>query len=186
MRKKETGVNKLKNSKDGYKINQNVSFIEEICSSTWKDVYRFIYYKVGNREEAEDITQETYAKALDFLQREPAVIDNYNNYLKTIAMNILRDQWRKKSRMGVLLDIEEINAEELATEDFTEASAKRDLIEAAMNKLNLEERRVIELRIVKGYSTSETARVLGKKESNIRVMQYRALQALAAILKNYL
>ena len=39
-------------------------WIEKLCMDTWRETYRFIYYKVGNREEAEDITQETYAKAM--------------------------------------------------------------------------------------------------------------------------
>ncbi len=184
MRKKETGARKLNNV--SLKTGPDISFIEELCASTWKDVYRFIYYKVGNREEAEDITQETYAKALDFLQRESAVIDNYSNFLKTVAMNILRDQWRKKKRMGVQLNIEDINREELTMEDFAEASARRELIESALDNLNVEQRRVIELRIMKGYTTAETARVLNKKEANIRVIQYRALKALADILKSSL
>lgn len=36
--------------------------IEKICLDTWEPLYRFIYYKVQNREEAEDITQETYIR----------------------------------------------------------------------------------------------------------------------------
>jgi RNA polymerase sigma-70 factor, ECF subfamily len=40
------------------------NFIEDICTDTWEPVYRFIYYKVQNREEAEDTTQETYVKAI--------------------------------------------------------------------------------------------------------------------------
>lgn len=42
--------------------------IEEICSLTWKTVYRFIYFKVQNRQEAEDITQETYVRTLSYLK----------------------------------------------------------------------------------------------------------------------
>lgn len=43
--------------------------IEKLCLATWESLYRFIYYKVQNREEAEDITQETYVKTLNSLQR---------------------------------------------------------------------------------------------------------------------
>ena len=51
--------------------------IEELCSSTWESVYRFIYFKVQNRQEAEDITQETYVKALSHLRRSNIKIDKY-------------------------------------------------------------------------------------------------------------
>ena len=122
MKRKETGVRNQGNASDSREY--NTAFIEELCSGTWKEVYRFIYYKVGNREEAEDITQETYAKALDYLKRDSAVIDNYPNFLKTIAINILRDQWRKNHRMGIRLELEDIHEKELATEDFAESSAR--------------------------------------------------------------
>ncbi len=170
----------------GYKTEQNVLSVDEICLNTWKEVYRFIYYRVGNREEAEDITQETYAKALEFLQREQVVIDNYSNFFKTVAINILRDQWRQKKRRGTQMDMDDINNIEVAeAEDFTENSAKREIIEAAMSSLNAEQRRVIELRIFKGYTAAETAKIIRKKEATVRVIQYRALKALAVVLKEW-
>lgn len=181
MKKKETVARNHENALGSREY--STAYIEELCSGTWKEVYRFIYYKVGNREEAEDITQETYAKALDYLKRDSAVIDNYPNFLKTIAINILRDQWRKKHRMGIQLELEDIHEKDLITEDFAESSARRELIEAAMSSLETEQRRVIELRIIKGYSAAEAARVLNKKEATIRVIQYRALKSLAAMLK---
>lgn len=74
--------------------------IEEICSSTWEPLYRFIYYKVQNRQEAEDITQETYVKALAYFQKSNIKIDTYIGYLKTISLNVLRDKWRKSKLQG--------------------------------------------------------------------------------------
>lgn len=158
--------------------------IEEICFATWEPLYRFIYFKVQNREEAEDITQETYVKALSHIQKGSIEPEKYICFLKTIAMNILRDRWRKNKRRGMRVGYEEfLNQENTATEDLSEASIQNELIENALKKLNEEQRMVIELRIIKGYSASETAKLMNKKEGTIRVIQYRALQALAAILK---
>ena len=181
MQKNETGVYNTKDNQENG-VNLSEAFIEELCSSTWKEIYRFIYYKVGNRAEAEDITQETYMKALDYLKREP--VDNYCNFLKTVAMNILRDQWRKKQRVGIQLDFEELSTMDYKTEDFTEESIRREMIESALNHLNNDQKRVIELRILKGYSVAETARIIRKKETTVRVIQYRALQLLASVLEN--
>lgn len=44
----------LKKAREG-----DLKSIEEICSETWKPLYRFIYWRVQNREEAEEIVQET-------------------------------------------------------------------------------------------------------------------------------
>lgn len=62
----------LKRAQDG-----DLQAIEEICSSTWESVYRFIYFKVQNRQEAEDITQDTYVKALSHFQRSSIKIEQY-------------------------------------------------------------------------------------------------------------
>jgi RNA polymerase sigma-70 factor (ECF subfamily) len=158
--------------------------IEEICSLTWESLYRFIYYKVQNRQEAEDITQETYVKALSYLQRHNVKIEKHISFLKTTALNILRDKWRKKKHRGINLTLEEINPIETAVDDTTEVNAQRAIIQDAMNSLNEERRTVIELRILKGYSTYETAKIMNKKEGTVLVLQYRALQNLAEILKS--
>ncbi|MDF2890736.1 MAG: polymerase subunit sigma-24 [Clostridia bacterium] len=158
--------------------------IEEICSSTWEPLYRFIYYKVQNRQEAEDITQETYAKALAHFQKNNIKIDKHIGFLKTVSLNVLRDKWRKSKRQGKVIDIEAINPKEAAVEDPTEASAQKEMLQDALKILKEEHRTVIELRIIKGYSVAETAEIMNKQEGNIRVLQYRALQNLAAILKN--
>lgn len=170
---------KLKKAQEG-----DLESIEEICSSTWKELYRFIYLKVQNREEAEDLTQETYVKALSHIHRGGSKIDKYIGFLKTISINILRDKWRKNKRLGTSVDFELLNPMEIAVKDSTETSDQRELVKNALNRLTEEQRKVIELRIIQGFTATETAKIIHKKEGTIRVIQYRALQALAEILKN--
>ncbi|WP_342507502.1 sigma-70 family RNA polymerase sigma factor [Sporosarcina sp. FSL K6-2383] len=159
------------------------SSVEEICHATWKPLYRFIYYKVQNREEAEEITQETFVKAIPYLRKGKIHPDKYSGFLKTVALNVLRDRWRKKKRRGINVDIETIHPEVSAVGDATEMSVERIIIEKALSQLQKEQQTVIELRIIKGYSVAETAEIMDKTEVNIRVMQHRALQSLAKILK---
>lgn len=163
---------------------QDEKSIEELCTSTWEPLYRFIYYKVQNRQEAEDITQETYMKALTYIQKNNIKIDKHIGFLKAVSLNVLRDKWRKSKRQGKIIDIEAINPEEAAVEDSTEVSAQHDEVQAALNSLKEEYRTVVELRILQGYSVEETAKIMNKQEGAVRVLQYRALQKLAAILKN--
>ena len=58
-------------------------------SATWEPLYRFIYYKVQNREEAEDITQETYVKTLTYIQEYKMAEGNLPGFMRTVALNIL-------------------------------------------------------------------------------------------------
>ncbi|ROR28335.1 RNA polymerase sigma-70 factor (ECF subfamily) [Mobilisporobacter senegalensis] len=164
-------------------IKNNDELIEEICSATWKDIYRFIYYKVQNKEEAEDITQETYAKALPYLQDEKISMDKCRSFLKTIALNIIRDNWRKSKRQGIMMNIDDVEPGKLGEDDFADAYAIREWTENALKTLNDEQRTIIELRILRGYSVEETAKYMNKSEGNIRVIQYRALQSLGTVLK---
>lgn len=161
----------------------NKEMIEKLCADTWRELYSFIYYKVQNREEAEDITQETYAKAISFLNRNDVNILAYKSYLKTIAMNIIRDQWRAKRRRGSSINLDDVKPEEIAMEDFTSSLSDKDQIEEAMSRLTKEQQTVIELRIIKGYTVTETAKLMQKKEGTIRVLQLRAVKALAKILE---
>jgi RNA polymerase sigma-70 factor, ECF subfamily len=172
------------NLEDSKKTNEGiVKSIEEICSSTWEPLYRYIYFKVQNREEAEDITQETYVKALPYIQKNRVNPDKYISFLKTVSLNIIRDRWRKNKRQGKNVNLEAVNPEETSIDDTTEASSQRSLIESALSKLTNDQRSVVTYRIIKGYSVAETAELMKKKEVNIRVLQFRALQALADILK---
>lgn len=158
--------------------------MEEVCSSTWRDLYKFIYYKVQNKEEAEDITQETYMRAIDYIEREKPYVDNYLGYLKVIALNIIRDKWRKEKRVGKVIHIDRDDLELVETEDFSDATIDRTWIEEGLKNLSFEQRRIIELRIIKGFTVAETARIMKKREGTIRVIQFRALKILAKIFRN--
>ncbi len=166
----------------GTNRNDKSELMENICRETWRELYRFIYYKVQNREEAEDITQETYVKALDYFSRNDIEVLEYTAYLKTIAINLLRDRWRANARAHITLPLEEADIQGKVTEDFSKQLQERKLLEDAMAKLTEEQRTVIILRIMKGYSAKETAKLMKKREGTIRVMQYRAVKALSNLL----
>jgi len=156
--------------------------IDRICSETWETVYRYVYSRVQNRQEAEDITQEAYVKALSRWRKWDSRPEKYTAYLKTTALNIIRDRWRKSKSKGAEVNLEAVNPLEIAVEDPSTAAGQRLVMEDALGRLGKEQRSVIELRIIKGFSVSKTAAVMGKTESAVRVMQYRALQALADIM----
>lgn len=161
----------------------NKEVIEKLCGDTWRELYNFIYYKVQNREEAEDITQETYVKAISYLNKNDVKILKYSSFLKSIAMNIIRDRWRVKKRQGSSVNLEDVKPEEIAVEDFTSLLSEKAQIEEAMSWLTKEQQVAIELRIIKGYSVAETAKLMNKKEGAIRVLQLRGLRALAKLLE---
>jgi len=156
--------------------------IEKICLDTWEPLYRFIYYKVQNREEAEDITQETYVKSLKYLQKSTFPPENFLAFMKTVALNLIRDRWRQKKRAWLSVNFQEINLADATHDNKENEIAQRLLLEGALAKLSREQQAIIDLRIIKGYSVAETAKLLGKTEGAVRTAQYRALKALIKIL----
>lgn len=79
----------------------NLQAMEEICSTTWEQVYRFIYLRVQNRQEAEDITQEAYVKTLSYLNNNDINPESFVLFLKfRLSKRSRKKQWsfRKKTK----------------------------------------------------------------------------------------
>lgn len=157
--------------------------IEQLCSATWETIYKYVYFKVQNKEEAEDITQETYIKAISYIQKNDVKINKFVSFLKTVSSNVIKDRWRKDKKQGPVVNIDDINPKVISIEDHTQTMAQREIIQNALELLNEEQRKVIDLRILKGYSVADTAKQMDKSEGNVRVLQHRALQNLTKILK---
>lgn len=160
--------------------------IEALCIKTWEPLYRFVYFRVQNREEAEDITQETYLKAICYLRNIRSPITSDLAFLKTVSLNILRDRWRRKKRQGICLNIDDIKIQETAAEDSAITNEQREIIINALDMLSEDQRLVIELRIVEGYTVADTSRIMKRSPGAVRILQYRALQALNKILEKEL
>jgi len=144
------------------------------CEKTWPAVYRHIYRLVQNKEEAEDLTQETYLRVVRKGFSEPPNM----GYLRATATNLVRDSWRRKRAFGALSPLEEAALVATSGGDDGPSSGVREL----MARLPDEYREVLELRIIQGYSRSETARKMGRSEDSVRGLQYRALCALREAL----
>jgi RNA polymerase sigma-70 factor (ECF subfamily) len=158
--------------------------VETWCQETWEPLYRYIYYQVQNRHEAEDITQETYLRTIGYLRRHKMAGDNLIGFMKTVAINIIRDRWRRKQRWGINSDLEENLSRPQDNSDMEDIVTQRLEVEAAMQRLSDEHREILDLRILQGYSVRETALRVGKSEAAVRTSQYRALQALAHLIDN--
>lgn len=156
--------------------------IEELCLATWEPLYRYIYYKVQNREEAEDITQETYVKTLAYLQKNVINLDNLSGFLRTVALNIIRDKWRSNKRRGTTAKIDKLDLLASDKVDEHDIINQRMEVQAGMEKLSAEYQAILDLRIMQGYTVAETAKMLKKSEAAVRTAQYRALHSLAQIL----
>ena len=153
---------------------------EEVYRGTVILVYRYIYARVGNRPDAEDLTTQVYMRALPRL-RLAAAIEEIRSYLVATARTVLADHWR--DHYDVRLDeLEDSVAAPLApptsVEDEEAGVARAGAILGALPD---HYRRVLELRFLRGYSLRETAAEMGISLTNAKVMQHRALRRAASL-----
>ncbi len=147
-------------------------------------VYRYIYYRVGSKATAEDLTSETFLRALRRIGTFTWQGRDFGAWLVTIARNLVADHF-KSSRFrlevttGEMLDANEV---ERSPEDSVLEQLSNEALLTAVRKLNPQQQECVTLRFLQGLSVAETARVMGKNEGAIKTLQYRAVRTLARLL----
>jgi RNA polymerase sigma factor (sigma-70 family) len=149
----------------------------EIALEELEMVFAFIFSRVGNRPDAEDLTQQVALKAIPRL-RAGASTASIRGYLFATARSVLGGFW--SARFGIAqeeLDEGLLSAPE-ATVHSEEAAERAGRILA---RLPENYRRVLELRFLRGYSIKEVAAELKATPGSVKVMQLRALRAAAKV-----
>jgi RNA polymerase sigma-70 factor (ECF subfamily) len=147
-------------------------------------VYRYIYYRVGSKATAEDLTSETFLRALRRIGTFTWQGRDFGAWLVTIARNLVADHF-KSSRFrlevttGEMLDSNEC---ERSPEDSVLESLSNAALLDAVHRLNPQQQECVRLRFLQGLSVAETARIMGKNEGAIKTLQYRAVRTLARLL----
>jgi RNA polymerase sigma factor (sigma-70 family) len=139
-------------------------------------VYAFVFARVGNRPDAEDLTQQVALKALPRL-RSDASEASIRAYLFATARSVLAGFWSK--RFGIAEEELPGNLAAQASHPPLEAGGER--VARILERLPDNYRRVLELRFLRGYSLKETAQEVGTTTGNVKVIQLRALRAAAKV-----
>ncbi len=146
-------------------------------------IHRYVYYRVRDDAEAEDLTSEVFMRALRAMPRyEPR--QAFLAWLYRIARNAVIDRARRGGRQVSFEDaLEHPTADQVVVPD-TEllARAESDALRGALKKLTPLQQEVIVLRFLEGYSTQEIARLVGKREGTVRGIQFRAIGALRQLI----
>ena len=153
------------------------------------DIYRFIYFKVGNREDAEDITSQVFLKSWDYVQNNNLLeYKTIKQFFYRVARNIIIDHYRDKSDKENISINNEDNKIDIVDEKIDlnkEVDLKNDIknLQEAMRELKNEYREVLLLRYINELSVKEIAEILEKNKGNVRVLIYRAIKALKNIVR---
>ncbi len=149
-------------------------------------VHRYISYRVNNHALAEDLTSETFLRALRRISTFTWQGRDFGAWLVTIARNLIADQY-KSSRHKLehsTADLIEAGAErhEDGPENEVLAGITNAALLNAVRQLGHEQQECIVLRFLQGLSVAETAAILGKNEGAVKALQYRAVKALGRLL----
>jgi RNA polymerase sigma-70 factor (TIGR02952 family) len=147
-------------------------------------VHRYVYHRVGNRATAEDVTSETFVRALRRIDSLSFQGRDVGAWLVTIARNIIRDHV-KSSRYRLEVATADMRDADRATdgpEDAVVQHLTNQELLACVKQLGSEQQECIVLRFLHGLSVSETAEIMGKKDGAIKALQHRAVRRLAVLL----
>jgi RNA polymerase sigma-70 factor, ECF subfamily len=150
-------------------------------------VYGFFGYRVGSRQEAEDLTQITFEKGLRSFRRFDERRASFATWIMTIARNALVDYYRadRSSRQESIGDPAEAESavSEQGVEDEPSLGISPEL-ETALGKLGDREREVIALRFGGDMSGIEIARLTGLSVANVQQILSRTLRRLRSELED--
>lgn len=144
-------------------------------------IYRYVYSKVGNREEAEDLTSQIFIKAVRGVDQERGM-QSIQKWLFQVARTTIADYWRAYYRISTnsLEELLEAGWEGPADEEPAAASNQpAERVKRILQALPEHYREVLTCRFLLNLSIKETALSMGLTEANVKVLQFRALKRAA-------
>src|SRR5439155_23099626 len=132
-------------------------------------IYQYIYSRVGNRPDAEDLTAQVFMKAISGMRNDVSVPE-LRSWLYRVAQTTLADHWREYYAEGTG-ELDEDVTRPPATRENAEAAQRVDSLLATLPESY---RRVLARRFLRGYSVRETAQEHSLSQTNVQVLQVRA------------
>lgn len=156
---------------------------DKLIRAYYDGLYYFIYRQVGDRDDALDLTQESFMAALQALPSYDEKKAGFRTWLYRIATNKVIDARRKPTRITLPLDADELNdSPTLHTDsDFAAEIADRQLlseIEQWVCSLDPLLQEIYRLRLYGGHSFPDIAGITGQPEAKIKSSYYRLMERL--------
>jgi RNA polymerase sigma-70 factor (ECF subfamily) len=154
----------------------------EIYNLFFKKIYRFIFFRVGHKEVAEDLAEEVFLKGFSKISsiNESAALEGW---LYQIARNLVIDYYRQKKSTVALEEIENTLEYETNVVDVVNLQEQQKIFLKLLKELGAEQQVVIKLKFFEELENSEIAELMGKNEGAVRVIQHRAIIKLQELIK---
>jgi RNA polymerase sigma-70 factor (ECF subfamily) len=142
------------------------------------EVYRYVRYRVGDENIAEDIASDVFVRLLEACRKKQSPQSNLRGWLIATASNAVNDHHRRNYRRPMDALSETMPDASPSIHSEVDSREKQRLVQGALAQLTLEQQHVIALRFGQGYSLEETAAFLNKNINAVKALQFRALASL--------
>jgi RNA polymerase sigma-70 factor (ECF subfamily) len=164
-------------------INGDQSATRELIEEFESVVAATVFGMLGNCPEADDVGQEVFVRFYRSLNKFRGD-SSIKTYITRIAINLsLNELGRRKRKKQLFEDVASKNIFNIKDDDNRGWNDEKDLVAQAVNKLDDKFKSVIVLRLIDGYSTQETADILGLPAGTVLSRLARAQEKLKTILK---
>jgi RNA polymerase sigma-70 factor (ECF subfamily) len=149
-------------------------------------IFRYVYYKVGNLTESQDLTGQTFLKAFENINSYEMRDVAFSSWLYRIAHNLVVDFFRRESkRESVPIDDQPPTASPGGNPvESVLADLESERLYKAMQKLTHNQREVLVLKFIDSLSNAQVAEIMGISVGAVKSTQKRGLLALNRILSN--
>ncbi|HEV7648238.1 MAG TPA: sigma-70 family RNA polymerase sigma factor [Actinophytocola sp.] len=147
-------------------------------------VFRYVLFRVGDRELAEDVTSETFLRALRRIESVSYQGRDVGAWFVTIARNLVLDHVKSsRFRLEVATaEVDDSRPAESGPEQQVLSKVTRTALLQCVGQLGDDQRECIVLRFLQGLSVAETAKVMDRNEGAVKALQHRAVRRLAQLL----
>lgn len=157
--------------KGGRKVAE--SFLE-FYEKTFDDVYRYVYFKIGNKWDTDDIVSEIFKKAYE---KYKTIKSNPRSWLFSIAKNTITDHYRKNKNVTLEDDLSSFYYSDIFENKF-EKEAEIDCLKKSIYSLPKEEIEIINLKYFAGMTHREISQIVEKTEDAVKMKAFRIIQKL--------
>jgi RNA polymerase sigma-70 factor, ECF subfamily len=153
--------------------------LEELYLMHFDRIYSYLQMSVGNRHDAEDLTNQTFVKMLESIDRFEWRKAPISAWLFRIAHNLAMDHFRSRKRWQPEEEPPEPEGSEQrsAEEEAFQSIGRQSMLEM-IEDLSIDQQQVLTLKFVFNFSNADAATILGKTEGAIKSLQHRALASL--------
>lgn len=148
-------------------------------------VYRYMGYKVNNRQLTEDLTSTVFEKALDNFEKYSSDKAAFSTWIFSIARNTLIDYYRtsgKRKTESLDESFDMVSGDDSPDQEL-EKKEERDYLMKCLSELPAEEQEIIRLKFAAEFTNRQIAKIVGLSESNVGVKLFRSLKKLGVAFR---